>query len=247
MAFGERQVFDGLSFSFPPGRIAVILGGSGSGKSTALRLIGGLIQPLSGRIFVDGEDITRLSERQMYSVRAKLGMVFQGGALLDWMSVFDNLAFPLRERTKLSEAEIAARVRETLGAVGLGDADDLSRHSQAAGSSARLGARPSSHALSSCSAERSPCSTDLGTPHRALLVGSTNLFGITSWWSRTTFRRPCQAARAGAVADGAVQGTRPSCRQQDRGSRRSSIRSDAAARRGWTGRGPASRRWQHAW
>jgi phospholipid/cholesterol/gamma-HCH transport system ATP-binding protein len=125
MAFGDRRVFDGLSFSFPPGRISVILGGSGSGKSTALRLIGGLIQPLAGRIIVDGEDITRLSERQMYGVRAKLGMLFQSGALLDSMSVSDNLAFPLRERSTLRPAEIAARVRETLGAVGLDDADEL--------------------------------------------------------------------------------------------------------------------------
>jgi phospholipid/cholesterol/gamma-HCH transport system ATP-binding protein len=125
MAFGDRAVFDGLSFSFPPARISVILGGSGSGKSTALRLIGGLIQPLSGRIIVDGQDITRLSERQMYAVRAKLGMLFQGGALLDSMTVCENLAFPLRERARLSGAERDARVRETLAAVGLQDADDL--------------------------------------------------------------------------------------------------------------------------
>jgi phospholipid/cholesterol/gamma-HCH transport system ATP-binding protein len=125
MAFGERQVFDRLSFSFAPGRIGVVLGGSGSGKSTALRLIGGLVQPLSGRIFVDGQDITNLSERRMYEVRAKLGMLFQGGALLDSMTVSENLVFPLRERTALGAAEIAARVRETLGAVGLRDADDL--------------------------------------------------------------------------------------------------------------------------
>ena len=125
MAFGDRQVFDRLSFSFPPARISVILGGSGSGKSTALRLIGGLIQPVSGRIVIDGDDITRLSERQMYRVRAKLGMLFQGGALLDSMSVFENLAFPLRERGKLSSEEIIAHVTETLAAVGLDDAEDL--------------------------------------------------------------------------------------------------------------------------
>jgi len=125
MAFGDRRVFDRLSFSFPAARISVILGGSGSGKSTALRLIGGLIQPSAGRIVVDGEDITRLSERQMYRVRAKLGMLFQGGALLDSMTVFENLAFPLRERTTLRRAEIADRVHETLTAVGLRDADAL--------------------------------------------------------------------------------------------------------------------------
>jgi phospholipid/cholesterol/gamma-HCH transport system ATP-binding protein len=125
MAFGERQVFDHLSFSFLAGRIAMILGGSGSGKSTVLRLIGGLVRPISGRIFVDGQDVTRLSERRMYGVRAKLGMLFQGGALLDSMTVFENLAFPLRERTALNETEITERVHKTLRAVGLRDADEL--------------------------------------------------------------------------------------------------------------------------
>jgi phospholipid/cholesterol/gamma-HCH transport system ATP-binding protein len=125
MAFGDRQVFRGLSFHFPPARISVILGGSGSGKSTALRLVGGLIQPQSGRILIDGDDITRLSERQMYAVRSKLGMLFQGGALLDSMTVFENLVFPLRERAKLHQEEIETRVRETLGAVGLHDAESL--------------------------------------------------------------------------------------------------------------------------
>ncbi|MFN8643762.1 MAG: ATP-binding cassette domain-containing protein [Candidatus Binatia bacterium] len=125
MAFGARRVFDHLSFRFPAGRISVILGGSGSGKSTALRLVGGLIQPTGGRVLVDGEDVTRLAERQLYRVRAKLGMLFQGGALLDSMSVFENVAFPLRERRQLSPAEVAQRVRESLDAVGLGDADGL--------------------------------------------------------------------------------------------------------------------------
>lgn len=125
MAFAERRVFDHLSFRFPAGRISVILGGSGSGKSTALRLIGGLIQPTSGRILVDGEDVTRLPERQLYRVRAKLGMLFQGGALLDSLTVYDNVAFPLRQRARLPEAEVAARVRHSLDAVGLTDADAL--------------------------------------------------------------------------------------------------------------------------
>lgn len=125
MAFGDRPVFQRLSFRFPPGRIAVILGGSGSGKSTALRLIGGLVQPTAGSVWVDGEDVTRLGERQLYRVRAKLGMMFQGGALLDAMTVAENLAFPLRERTRLDAAAIAARVDESLAAVGLADAAAL--------------------------------------------------------------------------------------------------------------------------
>ena len=125
MAFGARPVFDALTCAFPQGKISVILGGSGSGKSTLLRLIGGLIHPLAGTIIVAGEDITRLSERQMYKVRKKLGMMFQGGALLDSMTVFDNLAFPLREHTSLSEKEIAEQVHERLAAVGLSEVDDL--------------------------------------------------------------------------------------------------------------------------
>lgn len=125
MAFGERRVFDHLSFAFPAGRISVILGGSGSGKSTALRLIGGLIQPRRGHVRVDGDDVTQLSERQLYRVRNKLGMLFQGGALLDSLTVFENVAFPLREHLRLGAAEVAERVRHSLDAVGLPDADAL--------------------------------------------------------------------------------------------------------------------------
>src|SRR6185295_1012949 len=114
MAFGEREVFRALSCRFPRGRISVILGGSGSGKSTILRLIGGLVRPQSGQIRVDGDKITRRSETEMYAVRKKLGMMFQGGALLDSLTVFDNVAFPLREHTSMS-----------LTAVGLSDVDHL--------------------------------------------------------------------------------------------------------------------------
>jgi phospholipid/cholesterol/gamma-HCH transport system ATP-binding protein len=125
MAFGDRPVFHDLSCAFPAGRISVVLGGSGSGKSTLLRLVGGLIQPNAGRIVVDGEDITRLSERQLFRVRRKLGMLFQGGALLDSMTVFDNLALPMRELERLDEPAIAAAVHDRLDAVGLRDVDGL--------------------------------------------------------------------------------------------------------------------------
>lgn len=125
MAFGDREVFRGLSCAFPRGKISVILGGSGSGKSTILRLIGGLVRPQAGQILVEGEDVTRLAERHLYEVRRKLGMMFQGGALLDSLTVFDNLAFPLREHTDLREPEIADAVHEVLDAVGLADADRL--------------------------------------------------------------------------------------------------------------------------
>ncbi|MBP1687713.1 MAG: putative transport system ATP-binding protein [Deltaproteobacteria bacterium] len=125
MAFGDREVLRGLSCGFPREKISVILGGSGSGKTTVLRLIGGLVHPQSGRIIVAGDDISRLSETQMYQVREKLGMMFQGGALLDSLTIFDNLAMPLREHMNMTEAEIAAEVHQQLTAVGLSDVDDL--------------------------------------------------------------------------------------------------------------------------
>ena len=125
MAFEDREVLRGLSCAFPRGKISVILGGSGSGKTTILRVIGGLVCPQGGSISVAGYDISRLSETEMYTVRQKLGMMFQGGALLDSLTVFDNLAFPLREHTRLREPEIAAEVHRQLAAVGLADVDDL--------------------------------------------------------------------------------------------------------------------------
>jgi phospholipid/cholesterol/gamma-HCH transport system ATP-binding protein len=125
MAYGSRSVFNSLSCGFPRGKISVVLGGSGLGKSTILRLIGGLTRPDSGAVLVDGQDVTQLSPRNLTGVRKKLGMVFQGGALLDSYSVFDNVALPLREQTRLEEKAIAAEVRTTLYAVGVNDAEDL--------------------------------------------------------------------------------------------------------------------------
>lgn len=125
MAYGGRRVFDALSCRFPGGKISVILGGSGLGKSTILRLIGGLVRPQGGRVVVDGEDVSRLSPRGLKTVRRKLGMMFQGGALLDSYTVFDNVALPLREQGGLSEKAIAEAVHEILKAVGVSDADDL--------------------------------------------------------------------------------------------------------------------------
>jgi len=125
MAFGERHIFDDLNCAFSRGRISVILGGSGSGKSTLLRLIGGLVQPKAGSVVVDGDDITRMSYREITEVRRKLGMVFQGGALLDSYTVFDNLALPLQELTKKKPAEIEQEVHEALKAVGVAEVDRL--------------------------------------------------------------------------------------------------------------------------
>jgi len=125
MAFGERVVFESLSCDFPRSQITVILGGSGSGKSTILRLTGGLVQAHAGAIFVEGDDIVGMAERRLYAVRRKLGMMFQGGALLDSLTVFENLAFPLREHTRMSDGDIAAIVDDRLAAVGLSSAASL--------------------------------------------------------------------------------------------------------------------------
>jgi len=121
MAFDERPVVDGLSCSFPRGRVTVILGGSGSGKTTLLRLVAGLLRPTAGRVEVDGTDVARLPESALAPVRARTGMLFQGGALLDSLTVGDNLALPLRERTRLPEARIAEIVAGRLDSVGLDD------------------------------------------------------------------------------------------------------------------------------
>jgi phospholipid/cholesterol/gamma-HCH transport system ATP-binding protein len=125
MVYENRCVFDSLTCGFPRGRVSVILGGSGSGKSTVLRLIGGLVRPQAGAVIVDGQDVTRLSQHGLDLVRRKMGMMFQGGALLDSYTVFDNVALPLREQRKQSEGEIAGAVHDILNAVGVSDADGL--------------------------------------------------------------------------------------------------------------------------
>ena len=119
LAFGSRPVFRGLDCRIPRGQITMILGGSGAGKSTLLRVIGGLARPDRGRVVVAGEDVTTLSDRELYRVRERIGMLFQHGALLDAMTVFENVALPLREHTRLGEADIAAEVSRRLEAVGL--------------------------------------------------------------------------------------------------------------------------------
>ncbi len=116
---GGITVFDGLSCGFPRGRISVVLGGSGAGKSTLLRMLGGLQRPDSGSVRVAGQDITRLSERALFKVRERIGMLFQGGALLDSMTVAENVGLPLREHTKLTNPDIDEEVRRRLRAVGL--------------------------------------------------------------------------------------------------------------------------------
>jgi phospholipid/cholesterol/gamma-HCH transport system ATP-binding protein len=124
-AYGEKKVLRGANLKVYRGEVLVILGGSGSGKSVTLRHMLGLEAPDSGRVLVEEEDITDLPEEELYRVRKKFGMLFQSGALFDSMTVFENVAFPLREHTQVDEAELRRVVREKLELVSLPGAEDL--------------------------------------------------------------------------------------------------------------------------
>ena len=117
--FGSFEALKDVSLTVHRGHVAVIIGGSGAGKTTLLRLLIGLDRPTSGSIFVDGVDIVPLGERKLNEVRRKFGMVFQYAALLDSLTVMDNVAFPLREHTRLRAKEIRERVLEKLAILGL--------------------------------------------------------------------------------------------------------------------------------
>jgi len=118
-SFGNEQVLRGITMTCRRGETTVIIGGSGAGKTTLLRLIVALEQPTSGRIVVEGDNIVGLSERELNRVRRKFGMVYQYAALLDSITVMENVAFPLVEHTKLSRKEIEERVVEKLRLLGL--------------------------------------------------------------------------------------------------------------------------------
>jgi phospholipid/cholesterol/gamma-HCH transport system ATP-binding protein len=117
----DRPVLEGVSFDLSPGRTLVVLGGSGSGKTTILRLILGLLKPDAGSIRVDGDEVTTLAEEDLRQVRLKIGMVFQEGALFDSLTVGENVGYRLVEDGRLDDGEIEVQVREMLGFVGLGD------------------------------------------------------------------------------------------------------------------------------
>ncbi len=124
MSFSDDVVLNGVSFKISRGQTKIIMGVSGSGKSTILKLILGLIRPDSGQILIDDEDITRLHERELVQVRRQIGMVFQEGALFDSLSVRENVGYRLYEEGVMPEEEIDAAVRRLLGFVGLEDAID---------------------------------------------------------------------------------------------------------------------------
>jgi phospholipid/cholesterol/gamma-HCH transport system ATP-binding protein len=120
MGYDERLILDDVSFVVNPGETKIVMGGSGTGKSTILKLVLGLIKPQAGRILVDGDDVTALSEREMIEVRRKIGMVFQEGALFDSLSVYENVGFRLFEQG-LPENEINEAVARMLQFVNLGN------------------------------------------------------------------------------------------------------------------------------
>ncbi len=118
-AYGERAILRDISMSIPRGKVVAIMGGSGSGKTTLLRLIGGQEKACGGRVSVDGQDVASLGRDALYVMRRRMGMLFQFGALFTDMTVFDNVAFPLREHTELSPELINDLVLMKLHAVGL--------------------------------------------------------------------------------------------------------------------------------
>ena len=136
---GTNQVLDGLDLDIPTGITMVILGRSGSGKSVLLKHIIGLMHPDEGRILVDDEDIAHLNETELNHVRHRFGMLFQGAALFDSLTVGENIALPMREHLKLPEAEIRRRVAERLSWVGLQGVEDMKPASLSGGMKKRVG------------------------------------------------------------------------------------------------------------
>lgn len=133
---GERVIFDGLSMRIPKGRITAIMGPSGTGKTTLLRIIGGQLKPDSGTVKVDGIDVCSLSRKGLFELRRRMGMLFQSSALFTDLSVYENVAFPLRLHTHVDDDVIRDLVLMKLNAVGLRGARDL-MPSQLSGGMAR--------------------------------------------------------------------------------------------------------------
>ena len=117
--FGGQAVLKGINLELETGKVTTIIGGSGSGKTVLLKHLNALLLPDRGSVLVDGKDIVKLGERELNEVRQKFGVLFQGAALLDSMTLYDNVAFPLREKTKMSETAIRKRAEERLDQVGL--------------------------------------------------------------------------------------------------------------------------------
>ena len=121
-SFGRQEVLRGASFEVKPGEFMALIGGSGCGKSLLLKLLVSLLKPDRGGIWVGGKDVAALSRRELEALRSRIGFVFQGGALFDSMTVYNNVAFPLRENTSFGEKDIYRKVMAQLELVGLRDA-----------------------------------------------------------------------------------------------------------------------------
>ena len=134
----QRTILNGLNMSFKRGQVTAVMGGSGCGKTTVLRLLGGQVVANTGKVLFDGEDIGSLNHQGLVRVRRKMGMLFQFGALFTDLSVFENVAFPLREHTRLDEAMIQDLVMMKLNAVGLRNARDLMPSEISGGMSRRV-------------------------------------------------------------------------------------------------------------
>jgi phospholipid/cholesterol/gamma-HCH transport system ATP-binding protein len=138
-SFGTQKVLDGLSFSVEAGRTLAIMGGSGTGKSVVLRHIIGLLRPDSGHVEVEGHDVPSLRPEQLAKMRKRMGFLFQEGALINWLSVGENVALPLRENTRFSDAEIREKAREQLERVHIPDAWDKMPSQISGGMKKRVG------------------------------------------------------------------------------------------------------------
>jgi phospholipid/cholesterol/gamma-HCH transport system ATP-binding protein len=123
-SFDGFQVFKGISLHIENGEVIAIIGRSGIGKTVLLRHVAGLMKPDKGRVLVDGKDVATLKGKALAQLRSRLGFLFQGGALFDSMTVFDNVAFPLREKTRLQEKEIKEKVMAEIDQVGLSGAEE---------------------------------------------------------------------------------------------------------------------------
>lgn len=136
--YDERPVLQGINMQIPRGKVVAIMGGSGCGKTTLLRCIGGQLRPSSGSVRLDKHQVCQMSNAELYALRRRMGMLFQFGALFTDLSVFDNVAFPLREHTNLSEAMIRDLVLMKLEAVGLRGAHQLMPASLSGGMARRV-------------------------------------------------------------------------------------------------------------
>jgi len=203
--FEEDVVLSKVSFRISRGETKIILGASGSGKSTILKLILGLIRPDWGSIFIEGQDITQMEEREIVQVRKKIGMVFQEGALFDSLSVRENVGYRLFEENRLSEEEIEVAVRRLLGFVGLADAIEKMPGELSGGMKRRVGIARALVATPRVILYDEPTAgLDPITKRHIveLMIKLRDLEGVTSVFVTHDLQAACTIATSYAVAEG---------------------------------------------